>query len=239
MISPLAIDCPPLSEARLLHDENWLHEPLGIKADGQLLYGEEIRDSFSEPAFSAYLRNVTAVPVSRFARIRRQSPLTFPLTYPDSAGEFYGYDERLGPPWAEVPSTKSLVHMVGFTATCLIALQAARMVTRKSEWLEIYKETIDDAWTPLLNDVYVKCKEVWSYRIPESEVERRHLRQICAQILAFENYYLACYRTYLLTELQSPLSTRRRFALERLREIIYPDEEVQATLEAIELDRQP
>jgi hypothetical protein len=236
LISPIAIDCPPLCEARLLHDEDWLHEPLGIKADGQLLYGEAIGDSFPEPAFSAYVRNVTAVPVSRFGRIRGQSRLRFPLAYPDPAGEFYGYVRRIGPPWARVPSTKDLVHMVGFAATCLIALEAERMVTRKRDWLELYKETIGDGWTPLLEAVYVRCKEAWSYRLPEDEGERGRLRDICGQIVAFENYYLTCYRTFLLTELQSGDSARQRFAVARLNEVVYPDEEIQAALRGIERD---
>lgn len=179
LISPIPIDCPPLSEARLLHDVNWLHEPLGIKSDGQLLYGEEIRDSFGEPEFSAYVRNVTAVPVQRFARIRQQDGLSFPLTYPDPTGEFFGYDDETGPAWGKVPGTKGLVHMIGFAATCLIAFQSERIVTRKSDWLRLYKETIGDEWAPFLEDLYRKCKETWLYRIPENKDERHQLREIC------------------------------------------------------------
>lgn len=237
LISPIAIDCPPLSEGRLFHDENWLHEPLGIKSDGQLLYGEEIRDSFREPAFSAYVRNVTAVPVQRFAHIRQQDGLLFPLTYPDPTSEFFGYDDESGPAWGKVSGTKGLVHMIGFAATCLIAFQSERIVTRKSDWLRIYKETIGDEWTPLLEDLYRKCKETWLYRIPENKDERHQLREICGQVLGFENYYLTHYRTFLLTELQSGDNQRRHFAFERLHEINYPDEEMQTILRHLDLDR--
>jgi hypothetical protein len=224
LISPIAIDCPPLSEARLLHDENWLHEPLGIKSDGRLLFGEEIRHAFSEPDFDAYVRNVTAVPVNRFSRIRNQSPLIFPLDYPDPEGDFYGYDDTSGPDWAKIQGTKNLVHMLGFAATCLIAIQARRIVTRKSDWLKIYKETINDQWTPLLENIYLQCKELWLYCIPENEVERGQLREFCRQTLAFENYYLTCYHAFLFNELQSGDNARQHFAIERLKEIVYPNQ---------------
>jgi hypothetical protein len=197
LISPVEIDCPPLSEARLINDDDWLHEPLGLRAGGQLLFGDEIRHTFPEPKFSAYVRNVTAVPIQRFARIRNQSSVVFPLDFPDPDGEFYGYDDQVGPDWAKVPGTKGLVHMVGFAATCLIAFQAERMVTKKSDWLKIYKETINDEWTPFLEAIYMKCKEEWAYRIPENESERRHLRELCHQVLAFENHYLTCYHSFL------------------------------------------
>lgn len=226
LISPIAIDCPPLCETRLLHDENWLHEPLGIKAYGQLLFGQEIRHTFPEPDFNAYVRNVTTVPVDRFARIRHQSRLIYPLTYPDPEGEFFGYDDKVGPAWNKVSSTKSLVHMIGFAATCLIALQAGQMVVQKSDWLKMYQEAINDQWTSYLEDIYQLCKEAWLYRIPESQDERSQLRAICQQTLPFENYYLACYRSYLFAERQSEQSNRRRYAVEQLKKLTYPGDEI-------------
>lgn len=196
-ISPIAIDCPPLSEIRLLHDEAWLHEPLGIKHSGKLLYGEEIRQIFPEPNIQAYIQNVTSVPVDRFARLRQIPNLDFPLTYPDPNGEFYGYDDFSGPAWNRIKSTKNLVHMIGFAATCLIAFKAKTIVPSKSLWLKIYQETINDQWTSYLEDIYFLCKERWAYRIPESTTERQQLRNICRHTLAFENHYLTNYYSYL------------------------------------------
>lgn len=236
LLCPIAIDCPPLSEKRLFHDEAWLHEPLGIKSYGRLLYGADIQDQFSEPAFSAYLRNVTTVPVTQFARIRRQEKVSYPLAYPDPMGEFYGYDDRIGPVWAKVPSTKTLVHMIGFAATCLLAFRAGQMVTQKSDWLKLYREKINDEWTHLLETLYVQCKEVWSYTIPDNEAERHQLREICAEVLAFENYYLSCYHRYLLHELQSGQHARRQFAYDRLKEIEFPDDELKADVITGDLD---
>jgi hypothetical protein len=265
-----SIDCPPLSEARLYHDEDWLHEPLGIKAAGILLYGQDIRASLPTPNLDAYMRNITFVPVNRMARIRGQTPpLIFPLTYPTPTGEFYGYDNLAGPLGAKVPSTHWLVHMIGFAATSLITLRAREIVTKKSDWLSMYQETINDQWTSLLEAIYLKGKQTWSYRLPNGEAERRELRELCRQTLAFENHYLTCYRDYLLAELhpvghawrrqtvedtecgseaEVPPSgglggpaymaarDRQRFAIKRLKDIVYPDEQIVAALGAIDTD---
>lgn len=246
LISPISIDCPPLSEARLYYDKNWLHEPLGIKAAGILLYGDDIRDSLPTPNLDAYVRNVTFVPVHRMARIRGQTPpLIFPLTYPTPSGEFYGYDNLAGPLGAKVPSTHWLVHMIGFAATSLIALQAGKVVTKKSDWLSMYQETINDQWTSLLEAIYLKGKQTWSYRLPDGEAERHELRELCRQTLAFENHYLTCYRDYLLAELrpvghawrqQTADHDRQCFAIKRLKDIVYPDKQIVAALGAIDTD---
>lgn len=228
LMSPIDIDCPPLSEERIWHDDRWLHEPLGIQSDGRLLFGEDIRHIFREPDFKAYLENVTAVPINRFSRIRNQTPLIFPMDFPDPNGEFYGYDDRIGPAWAEESSTKSLVHMVGFMATCLIGIRAKRMVTKKSEWLKMYKESINDEWTPLLEALYTRCKEEWAYSIPEDKGEQRQLRQLCRQVLDFENYYLTRYRAFLLGKMESGDGREQTFAHERLKQIHYPDIEIGA-----------
>lgn len=74
------------------------------------------------------------------------------------------------------------------------------------------------------------------YRIPENKDERHQLREICGQILGFENYYLTHYRTFLLTELRSGDKQRQRFAFERLHETHYPDEEMQTILQRLDLD---
>jgi hypothetical protein len=229
LMSPIALDCPLLSEERIWHDEKWLHEPLGIQSDGRLLFGEDIRHTFTEPDFGAYLENVTAVPVNRFARIRSQSPLVFPLNYPDPDGEFYGYDDWIGPDWAREASIKGLVHMVGFAATCLIGFQSGRMVTKKSEWLDIYKESINDEWTPLLEAIYTRCKEDWSYRIPDNEAERGYLRELCRQVLGFENYYLTQYRVFLQGKLEAGDGREQAFAQKRLKEIFYSATELRNT----------
>jgi hypothetical protein len=226
--SSVQIDLPPLSEARLYSDENWLHEALAIKASGVLLYGRDLRDNLPVPDLDSYLRNYTQAPVMFMGNLRRQTiGLTYPLEYPNPSGPFYGYDEVEGR-----ASTQIMVLTVGYAATSLIAMDTGQMVTKKSDWLAAYKANVGDNWTPLLENIYGKCRLEWEYRIPESEVDRRTLRELCRETLEFENSYLSRYREYLLTELRSGDTERRLLATIRFKEVSYSDLEVATALES-------
>ncbi len=229
LISPIRLDCPPLCEHCLLHDEDWLHEPLSIKSGGLLLYGDDIQDQWPPPGFAAYVRNVTEVPVRRFSYLRDGLwPLIFPLTYPDPGGEFYGYD-RLDDYIGE-PSLKGWVHAVGFVATCIVALKGGQIVARKEDWLPMYRQYVGNQWTNLLAAIYHTVIKQWSYRIPTSDDDRSLLRDLCRRTLAFENDYLLLYRTYLLDQSRLNEPARNLFAAQRLQEVVYPDEKVLSAL---------
>src|SRR5262245_42110887 len=174
LLSPVDIDLPPLSEERLLHDDDWIHEAMSIKLAGVPLYGEDIRASLHLPSFEVYTRKITTAPIHFFARFHGGPPLIFPLTYPDSSGAFYGYDESDS---SGERSTKMLVHIVGFAASCILALQAGRMVVKKSDWLASYTLSIGDEWTPFLETLYTTCKMVRGYRIPDRHSDRQILRE--------------------------------------------------------------
>ena len=228
--SPVAIDLPLLSEARLRNDEDWLHEAIGIRTGGILLDGKDITDSLPLASLDAYLRNYTYAPVLFFARLRGRAPhLNYPLDYPDPAGEFCGYDEIEGR-----HSTQNFVLALGYAATCLIAWSAGQMVTRKTDWPTLYRAYVDDEWASLLDEIYGKCRLEWEYRIPDALAERRTLRELCRGALAFENHYLAHYRAYLLTELRKPGAGHQLFAVKRFRDVVYPDQEVATALEAVQ-----
>jgi hypothetical protein len=171
------------------------------------------------------VRNISVVPVRRAADLRGQRlPLTFPLDYPDPTGEFYGYEGGAGPEGAKVASTKRLVHLAGFIASSLVALKAGKMVTSTRAWLQAYRDTVGDAWAPLLQALYRQCKEAWAYQIPTAAQERQALRDLCRQMVDLENHYLVCYRDYLLDEVASGERTRRRFAVQRLQDVVFPEE---------------
>jgi predicted nucleotidyltransferase len=220
LLSPIDIDLPPLSEERLMHDDNWVHEAIGIKLAGVLLYGEDIRASLHLPGFEVYTRKITAAPIHFLARFHGGPPLTFPLTYPDSGGAFYGYDELDS---SGERSTKMLVHIAGFTASCILALRAGLMVMKKSDWLAAYTKSIGDEWTTFLETLYTKCKLAWGYRIPDGQSDRQILRDLCRQALIFENHYLTIYREYLLAQLRGDDISEQLFAAGRLKDIIYPE----------------
>jgi predicted nucleotidyltransferase len=232
LLSPVDIDLPPLSEGRLLRDADWVHEAVSIKLTSVFLYGEDIRESLQLPSIEQHTRNITAAPIQFFARVHGGLPLVFPLTYPKSEGDFYGYEEV---DQAGERNTKMLVHIVGFAASCILALRAGQIVAKKSDWLESYKRSIGDEWTAFLETLYTNGKIAWRYRIPESHFERQILRDLCKKALDFENYYLALYRDYLLDQLHSGDPDQQTFAATRLKNIVYPDTEIRFALRALKL----
>jgi hypothetical protein len=58
------------------------------------------------------------------------------------------------------------------------------------------------------------------------------LRELCKRTLAFENHYLSIYREYLLAQLWREDEDSRLFAVKRLGETIYADEETIDALQA-------
>ncbi len=195
LLSPVEIDCPPLDEARLRSNEDWLHETLSIKFASRLLYGEDIRETLPDVPLEAFLRNVTRAPLHFMTRLHGIDPLPDPLDYPNPQGAFFGYDM---PDVKTGRSLKMLVHVAGFIATSRIGLETGQMVVQKSDWLPMYRSHIHDEWTPLLEALWKQCKENWGYHVPEHPEERAVLRELCAQFLQFENNYLERYRKIVL-----------------------------------------
>ncbi len=58
------------------------------------------------------------------------------------------------------------------------------------------------------------------------------MRELCKRTLAFENHYLSIYREYLLAQLRREDEDSRLFAMKRLGETIYADEETINALQA-------
>lgn len=224
-LSPLPVDCPPLSEQLLIDDLQWLHESINIQANGLLLYGEDIRQELPTPQFSSYLANVTQAPLIFFSQMHRQDPLLYPLNYPDGEDQFYGYVQYPDHPETPIGGTKRLVHILGFAATCLIGLSAGQMVLRKKDWLPVYRQAVGDAWTPYLEQIYTRLNVDWGYQLPAGKSEQRTLRGLCRKALEFENHYLEVYRGYLLNELDNPDGKLRQMAISSLNRIRYPDQE--------------
>jgi hypothetical protein len=166
----------------------------------------------------------------------RTAPVRSPLTYPDPAGEFFGYDRRpvrLADGSLE-SSTRDLIRATGWEATALIAWRAGGYVARKSDCHRLYQQHIGDKWAPLLATIYQNCRQQWNYRIPTSPADRALLRQLCGRALEFENAFLAAYKSYLLGELQGADTEGRRCAHETLERMPFDDPEVIRALAASE-----
>jgi predicted nucleotidyltransferase len=220
-ISPVELDVAPIGEPipyRL--------RAVNVKLASRLLYGEDIRDTIPLPQIDAYARDALDLAFRLICRLRQNPPLlTVPLNYPDPAGEFYGYDRRQMRDAAgdNVPSTKDLVVTVGLIATAIVAMQVGQYVGSKRDCIRLYESEIGDAWTPLVTAVYEHCRDRWAYRIPEGTEERRRLRGLCQEALAFENQILALYRAHLVAEARHEDEARRGRAAQRLGEVLYPD----------------
>jgi len=81
-----------------------------------------------------------------------------------------------------------------------------------------------------VKQVYVQCKEDWPYELPKSQKARRQFRRLCAQMLVFENHFLACCRESVLRDLKYPEEAVKQMALYRLKRIAYPGEDFVAAL---------
>jgi len=200
-----------------------------LKQASQLIYGEDIRDTFPLVSIDEWMRDRMHSSYWRIGNLfSRSGPLLYPLDYPDPLGEFYGYTARKVKllDGSEVNSTKNLIRLVGWIATAIIALKCGKYVARKSDCARFYRECIGDEWTSLVEDVYEKCRNSWLYLIPEREEDRNLLKDICHHTLSFENHFLTIYKPFLLSELRSVNQKNKEFALWLQAEIAYKDQEI-------------
>ena len=219
----LANFCTPMSVLRLeiktgceqsLIDEHSIIR-VALKQNSILLYGEDTRSSMTFPDRETYRRDATDGVLEFLMRLHRRDDITYPLNYPDPDGPFFGYDhkERLADEVVAVygaPSeggvyyaTRELVECACRMATALLALKTESFVGTKRASVQVYRSVINDEWTDFLIDMFKKGKMQWKYGLPEREEERAELRRLCEEMLAFENYYLHHYRSYLLMLLQN------------------------------------
>jgi hypothetical protein len=212
-------------------DEEGLRDGLSpnLKLAGLCVYGEDIRDQYPLLPLVAWTRDRMHSSYYRLGSLfGRTAPVRAPLTFPDPAGAYYGYDRRpiRLADGALAPSTRDLIRATGWAATALIALRAGRYVARKSECHRMYEELIGDEWAPLLTALYENCRQRWNYRIPTEPADRALLRRLCARTLDFENTFLAAHKIYLLGELRSADAEGRRFARWALERMPFDDAEV-------------
>lgn len=229
--SDLELDIDVTDEASLLAGA----EPT-FKLGSRLLHGEDIRP------------HVPLLPIEEWGRERmyrgyfllvrvfqRPSPVHFPLSFPDPHAEFFGYTERRVTlaDGTNVPSTRDLIRVSGWLATALIARDGNRYVARKADCYRLYREIFKDEWGSLLEELYLTCRGRWKSLIPDDPGDREQLRRICARALAFENHFLARYKSFLLTELQRAEHGEGSRALWLMREIPLDDDEVHRAVQKL------
>src|SRR5436190_9511363 len=100
-----------------------------------------------------------------------------------------------------------------------------RFVAVENIGLILYHRYVNDEWTKYLDALHACVKMRWQYVVPREQEDRALLRTLCEQTLEFENHFLMCYRTYLLSLLRSEDRGSQNFAIDQLGEAHYPDEE--------------
>jgi hypothetical protein len=220
-----------LTGERVLRRTEGIGAALNLKLATRLLYGEDIRPEL--PPFDAdtYVRSVIHTPYLSYTypvQRRNANSLVYPLHHIDRDGPFFGYDQWTmpGPDGIDRPSTKLLTASVGWTATAIIALRSGKYVRDKAACVELYQKHVADQWTDLVAQVHELCRNRWHYQLPSGDADRQTLRALCRRALDFQNHFLALYRQYQLAELASADTDRQQLAARRLKQIVFPDQEV-------------
>lgn len=170
-----------------------------LKLGSKLLYGEDVTRHYPIMSIEAWARERMHAAHWLLVHIyERPDRRDLPLTYPDPTAEFYGYTNRTVclPDGEVVPSTRNLIRTTGWAATALLALQARQYVVRKRDCHRLYRHSIGDEWSALLEDIYSYCRQEWHYLIPTETHHRQRLRAICEQTLGFERHFLALYQNH-------------------------------------------
>lgn len=197
-----------------------------VKNTSVLLYGEDTRERMSLPGREEYTRDATEIALQFLLWLHQVENITYPLAYPDPDGAFFGYDqlEFLPSDRAKArPNIRFLVETACRIGTALLAFKTDRYVSTKRESVQTYRELINDEWASFLEAMFERGKLCWSYNLPENEEERAELRMLCERMLPFENHYLRAHRAYLLTQLGSNNEAAKQFALQGLKQVMYPD----------------
>ena len=198
-----------------------------VKNTSVLLYGEDTREHMSLPGREEYTRDATEIALKFLLWLRQVENLTYPLAYPDPDGAFFGYDQLqfLSSDRASArQGIRLLVESACRVGTALLAFKTDCSVSTKRESVQTYRELINDEWASFLEAMFEKGKLRWGYNLPENEEERAELRMLCERMLPFENHYLRAHRAYLLAQLGSNNEAARQFALQGLKQVMYPDE---------------
>jgi hypothetical protein len=179
-----------------------------LKHHSLLVYGEDTRAAIpdSSPTDIAEIMDhyIGSLKVIR-AFYEWPETLSYPLTYPDENGEFYGY-ELMGiqinayPEDDTIPGTRALISHLLFGAQVLVRLRVACHFATRRETIERYEETIGDEWASILDEAVKRCRSEWHYQIPQTPEDREYLRELCRRTLSFENRVVKECRIYLTKE---------------------------------------
>lgn len=178
-----------------------------LKHASLLIYGADVRDVLPPASVELAWRAAMYGERRLISRVRGDPHrLQFPLGYPDPDGEFFGYDRRRIRTTDGVirATTKDLVRTVSGAAGAFACRASRQQVLGKGEAVRLYRETIGDGWTKLIEDVDRTCRVEFAYLIPDHPADRARLRSLCARALDLENHFLTTFRDVLRADREHP-----------------------------------
>ncbi len=159
---------------------------LGLKREGRLIGGEDIRGQIEIPPKEERDEWLTSVAMHFLNEIHLSDAIDAKtLSYPDQGDQYFGYpDYESKKPFARLMS-------LGFLATAWLSKQHDVIVTDKHRIPDLYDEYIGTERLPFLRDLFGTIRGELGYRLPGCENLRRRARNICESALPFERQMLA------------------------------------------------
>jgi hypothetical protein len=197
-----------------------------LKTRSILVYGRDIRDQIPDATPADLLRAAMHRPIDSILRLRGRPFVVHPLSAPDVASEFGGYEISRGfrEHHPHRTSLKELAYLIALIGGALVMRRGGRYVESKLEAVRAYREQIGDEWTPLIEGAEVIRKE-WGYALPADATARSRLHELCRSMPDFENHFLGTYRGFMLDELHDPRNATSHALALRAGEMIFPDAE--------------
>jgi predicted nucleotidyltransferase len=154
---------------------------MGVKYDGRLIGGRELRDQIRIPDKSERFQILLSAALIFLKRIHRAPEIeSRSLRYPDQNDEFYGYLD-----FANDLPLHPLMSLT-FLANARLAGQFGVFANTKHDIPNLYAENVHDGTEVFVEALYSLVRATWQYELPQDIEERRRLRSLCRDALEFE-----------------------------------------------------
>lgn len=158
-----------------------------------LLYGTDVLKTVETLGGIKLQLIFSKVVLQNMKVLRGTDTLNYPLSYPDSNDQYYGYTKN--GIWNANGSYKEgldiLVCLITVIASLRLSVFADVQSPGKHYTAKHYRELMpDDIWTELIEDAYNICKVDCQGQLPSDESTIKKVKQICKRTLEMENQFL-------------------------------------------------
>ena len=169
------IDILPRSLGRLVS------RGLGLKREGRLVGGQDIRDQIRLPPKHERDEWLTSVAMNFVSELHRADVVRADsLTYPDSDDYYFGYPDY------ESPKALSRLMSLSFLATAWLSKCHNVTVTDKHTLPDLYESHIGAERVPFLRGLFEIIRGELGYQLPDGQAQRERARGVCRSALEFE-----------------------------------------------------